>query len=146
MNSQQQQWIWILPSAILIIIGVTKLMITKLYHIQPEEMTIKCALTSTGVVSGTSRRMMMHRLWFGRTFSPFSSTCTMGEAKEDRKQGINKALQGMNELWNCGQILFVLPRSTSRIRSISVVSSLTPSILAIVQIGTNWSLSIWDIK
>ena len=37
-------------------------------------------LTSTGVVSGTSLRMMMQRLWFGRTFSPFSSTWTIGEA------------------------------------------------------------------
>lgn len=36
--------------------------------------------TSTGVVSGTSLKMMMQRLWFGRTFSPVSSTCTMGEA------------------------------------------------------------------
>ncbi len=36
--------------------------------------------TSTGVVSGTSLRIMMQRLWFGRTFSPVSSTCTMGEA------------------------------------------------------------------
>lgn len=38
------------------------------------------SLTSTGVVSGTSLRMMMQRLWFGRTFFPLSSTCTMGEA------------------------------------------------------------------
>lgn len=37
--------------------------------------------TSTGVVSGTSLRMIMHRLWLGRTFSPFSSTCTIGEAE-----------------------------------------------------------------
>jgi hypothetical protein len=33
------------------------------------------------VVSGTSLRMMMQRLWLGRTFSPISSTCTMGEAE-----------------------------------------------------------------
>lgn len=39
------------------------------------------SFTSTGVVSGTSLRMIMHRLWFGRTFSPFSSTCTIGEAE-----------------------------------------------------------------
>lgn len=31
-------------------------------------------------------------------------------------------------------------------RSMSVVSTLMPSMLAIVQIGTNWSLSIWDIR
>jgi len=36
--------------------------------------------TSTGVVSGTSLRIMMQRLWLGRTFSPASSTCTTGEA------------------------------------------------------------------
>lgn len=28
----------------------------------------------------------------------------------------------------------------------SVVSALMPSMLAIVQMGTNWSLSIWDIR
>lgn len=84
MKSQQQQWFWILPSAILIIIGVTTV-ITNLYNIQPQEMNIQHDLTSTGVVSGTSLRMIMHLLWFGRTFSPFSSTCTIGEAEKDRK-------------------------------------------------------------
>lgn len=52
----------------------------------PETGSIHCyvyarvSFTSTGVVSGTSLRMIMHRLWLGRTFSPFSSTCTIGEA------------------------------------------------------------------
>lgn len=40
--------------------------------------------TSTGVVSGTSLRMMIQRLWFGRTFSPVSSTCTRGEAVREK--------------------------------------------------------------
>lgn len=40
--------------------------------------------TSTGVVSGISRRMIIHRLWFGLTFSPFSSTCTTGVAENRR--------------------------------------------------------------
>lgn len=43
-------------------------------------MPYKMFFTSTGVVSGTSLRIMMQRLWFGRTLSPLSSTCTMGEA------------------------------------------------------------------
>lgn len=42
--------------------------------------------TSTGVVSGTSLKMMIQRLWFGRTFSPVSSTCTMGEAAVHRNR------------------------------------------------------------
>lgn len=99
MKSQQQQWFWSLPSAILIIIGVTTV-ITNLYHIQPQEMNIQHGLTSTGVVSGTSLRMMMHLLWFGRTFSPFSSTCTMGEAEKDRKAQLNaKNEQQTLKLW-----------------------------------------------
>lgn len=36
--------------------------------------------------------------------------------------------------------------NTSKIRSMSVVRTLIPSMLAIVQIGTNWSLSIWEIR
>lgn len=39
-----------------------------------------------------------------------------------------------------------LHRSTSKMRSMSVVRTLIPSMLAIVQMGTNWSLSIWDIR
>ena len=41
---------------------------------------------------------------------------------------------------------FSLHLNTSRMSSMSVVRTLMPSMLAIVQIGTNWSLSIWDIK
>lgn len=41
---------------------------------------------------------------------------------------------------------FHLHLNTSRMRSMSVVRTLMPSMLAIVQIGTNWSLSIWDIR
>ncbi|CAN7946086.1 unnamed protein product, partial [Ixodes pacificus] len=37
-------------------------------------------LTLTGVLSGISRRMRTHRLWFGRTFSPASSTWTFGDS------------------------------------------------------------------
>lgn len=46
--------------------------------------------TSTGVVSGTSRRMMMQRLWFGRTFSPFSSTWTIGDAEQREHKQIRE--------------------------------------------------------
>lgn len=63
--------------------------------------------------------------------------------------------------WGCRQVHYkcVQPRhsmshlktsnlhlNTSKMRSMSVVSTLIPSILAMVQIGTNWSLSIWDIR
>ena len=111
-------------------------------------------LTSTGVVSGTSLRMMMQRLWFGRTFSPFSSTWTIGEAGSqavrrqhlqvmDRPDGIHfRQPPSQNRVIS----LLVSHLKTSRIRSMSVVSALMPSMLAMVQMGTNWSLSIWDIR
>lgn len=47
----------------------------------PKHIHQQVVFTSTGVVSGTSLRMIIHRLWLGRTFSPFSSTCTIGEAE-----------------------------------------------------------------
>lgn len=40
-------------------------------------------LTSMGVDSGTSRKITIQRFWFGRTFSPFSSTWTKGNAKRE---------------------------------------------------------------
>lgn len=58
-------------------------------------MHYKTFFTSTGVVSGTSLRIMMQRLWFGRTLSPLSSTCTMGEAvtKTQRKDSFFSPLR-----------------------------------------------------
>lgn len=38
--------------------------------------------TSTGVASGISRRITIHRFKFGRTFSPFSSTWTLAHSKK----------------------------------------------------------------
>lgn len=103
--------------------------------------------TSTGVVSGTSRRMIMQRLWFGRTFSPFSSTWTIGDAVGGQSN-INCVLWLNKNKFKCRckmQNRYVHLR-TSKMRSMSVVRTLIPSMLAIVQMGTNWSLSIWDIR
>ena len=46
-----------------------------------ERETEKPTLTSSkGVLSGISRNITIQRLWFGRTFSPSSSTCTLGDS------------------------------------------------------------------
>lgn len=49
-------------------------------------------------------------------------------------------------LTNTGSAAALIPRSTSRMRSMSVVRALISSKQAMVQMGTKWSLSIWDIR
>lgn len=71
--------------------------------------------SSIGVLSGISRKITMHLLWFGRTLIPSSSTWTFGDS-----------------------------RKTSVINLMSLVSFLTWLKLATVHIGTYWSLSICD--
>lgn len=52
------------------------------------------ALTSMGVLSGTSLRITMQRFWLGRTFSPFSSTWTNGKAAGSHKEKVLWAISG----------------------------------------------------
>lgn len=52
------------------------------------------ALTSMGVLSGTSLRITMQRFWLGRTFSPFSSTWTNGKAAGSHKEKALWAISG----------------------------------------------------
>lgn len=49
-------------------------------------------------------------------------------------------------LTKTGRAAASIPRSTSRMRSMSVVRALISSKQAMVQMGTKWSLSIWDIR
>lgn len=115
----------------------------------PQALHNRCAqvsITSTGVVSGTSLRIIIQRLWLGRTFSPFSSTCTIGEAEGCLQVNKLRHTHRGGRSFELKSYVFLLHLNTSRMRSMSVVSTLMPSMLAIVQIGTNWSLSIWDIR
>ena len=46
---------------------------------------VKKCFTSTGVDCGISLKITIHRLRFGRTFSPFSSTCTLAHSGKVEK-------------------------------------------------------------
>ena len=74
-------------------------------------MHLEIFFTSTGVVSGTSLRIMMQRLWLGRTLSPVSSTCTMGEA--------SRSTQVKYMFSDSESILMLPPKKTSTLCAVT---------------------------